>query len=410
MRHTSQLLLTFVGEPQFRAPSFWDKVSRFFGGNPDLRSGRELLTRSALAVADDVTRAFAMAGVDDAITLLVDADVVYQDLSNVPHDAPRLLEAVHRTPEKFAASFETLRAVFAHEADGMHFIVEASFHASFEQGEPAADFAVSARSGALRPLQGETIEQAKARIEAALSQSEGLTADRATFDAFVGRLADAVRAVFVDGRLEVREPSPQVFKPAMASMQSLASTPLTSAGLTLRSAPPVVAPRSYGLYYDPWRVYYDDPVDTWVQLMVLDWAMRRPFASYGYGYGFGAPVVVVHEYGDPIGELSHLDAVGPALGGVDEAVSHDWNDTTTTADLDWSSSFADPVAESIASGGSDCTSSDCSGSSDCTSDCGSSDCTSDCASSDCSSDCASSDCSSDCASSDCSSDCGGGDW
>ena len=68
----------------------------------------------------------------------------------------------------------------------------------------------------------------------------------------------------------------------------------------LRAQPVWRSSWSYGPYYDPWTTYYRDPMDTFVNLMVLD-ALMHPRHHWGYDSGwlghswagYGAPVTIV---------------------------------------------------------------------------------------------------------------------
>jgi len=171
-------------------------------------------------------------------------------------------------------------------------------------------------------------------------------------------------------------------------------------------------------------VYYRDPLDTFVSLMIID-TMLHPHYGYGYGGGYGAgygygggygwssygsPVHIVHEGGRPICDASQIQQNSEAFQGVSEAANHNYDegasDHTDLGNYGW----GDPApsysagAEGGAAGGDW----DCAGAADAGSWGGDSGGDSGGGDAGGSWDCASSDCTSDC-SFDCSSDCGG-DW
>ena len=216
--------------------------------------------------------------------------------------------------------------------------------------------------------------------------------------------------------LESEAAEVQVVRPSGQDVRDLAAERNERAA-QLRTQPMWRSGWSYGPYYDPWVTYYHDPMDTFVNLMVID-ALMHPRHHWGYDSGwlgsswagYGAPVTIVNYNGVPIGGADEVDRFAGQLGGVHDVMEHDfsaatWDDRTlSTYDSDSSSWEQDHTGSDSNTGGWDCAaSSDCDSgsSSDCSSDCNSD------SSWDCSSDC-SSDCSWDC-SSDCSSDCGG-DW
>ena len=103
MRLTAQTRLTLAGggEEVFRKPSFWDKFKGFLGSDVDLRTGEISLAGHALALTEQVQQAFKLAKVTNAVSLVVDKDIVYQDLQDRPDDADMLLQAARRNAARF---------------------------------------------------------------------------------------------------------------------------------------------------------------------------------------------------------------------------------------------------------------------------------------------------------------------
>ena len=136
MRLVSQGRIYLPGEQVFRAPRMWDKVKHFFGSEMDLRTGEQLLTRDALSLTESVQSGFALAGIDNAVSLVVDTDVVFQDTEGNEADADMLVQAMRTAHERFSAGFETLRAVFEVEQHGMHALIELTIKAKTAKDNP----------------------------------------------------------------------------------------------------------------------------------------------------------------------------------------------------------------------------------------------------------------------------------
>ncbi len=400
------------GEEVFRKPGMWDKVKFFFGSDVDLRTGELQLTRDVLRLTEQIQKGLLAAGVDNAVSLVIDTDVIYADDADRKNDADLLVHAMRTAHGRFASGFETLRAVFEHEGDGLHTLIEVTVRAKHEQTQPAATIALGSRIMELRPAEGETIEAAKDRIGKRLGDAQLVATYKQLLSGLCEKLRAGLQRSFPDGQVEIDPPELHVVKPSGDDVRELGQS-RDERRASLRGAPSYPRSGYYGSSYDPWNTYYRDPMDTFVNLMVLD-AMLSPRSHWGYGPGYlgsmwshhGAPVHVVNYNGAAICDADQMLMHTDQFSGVTDVVDLDfdsavWDDSATNiytpAETSWDGYGGD-------SGG---TSFDCAGYGD--SDSSGSSSSFDCASEsswDCSSDC-SYDCSSDC-SYDCSSDCS--DW
>lgn len=410
MRLTAQARVFFaVGEEVFRKPSFWDKFKTMLGSDVDLRTGELTLAGNALATVEQVQQAFAVAKITNAVSLVVDRDIVFQDLENRDNDADMLARAARASAGRLSQPFDVVRIVFEHEKAGLHSLIEATVRGKYKQTEAAVTVAIGSRITELRPQEDEDMEVAKERIGKALGNTNLVPTYKAVLDELVGRMETALSRVFAGARIEVDHADVQVVKPSRDDVQALADG-ATLRDASLRSTPYYSPGFRYGAYYDPWGTYYYDPMDTFVNLMVLD-AIMSPRHHWGYGPGYlgsswssyGAPVTIINYNGHPYGTADHIDSFSNQMGDIGGVVNQDWSSASFSDG--WLSSYdADNSSFDSGSGGGswDCADAGGGGGG------GSSDCSFDCTS-DTSFDCASSDCSWDC-SSDCSSDCGGSDW
>jgi len=416
MRLTAQARITLPGTEVFRKPSFWDNVKSFLGSDLDLRTGESQVTRDVLGLTEQIQQGLHIAGIHNAVSLAVDTDIVYQDLAGTANDADLLVEAMRRAHTRFTDGFKVLRAVFELEADGLHSLIEVTVRAVHKKEEPSATIAVGARITELRPRDNESMEAAKERIGKSLANAQLVPMYRNILNAQMQRLQAGLQRVFANGRVEVDPADVQVVRPSGAEVRELGSD-ADRRQAELRHDPQYPRAGHYGQGYDPWNTYYRDPMDTFVNLMVLN-AIMSPSLHWGYGPGFlgshwssyGAPVQIINYNGTPFGNADQIGSFQHQLGDVHGAADLDfgsaqWNDSQlagyAAGDSSWDQHREGPVANP---GG---TAFDCVGyGGDTAAGGGSFDCAaSDCAASDCSYDC-SHDCSSDC-----SWDCGGGgDW
>ncbi|MBP48327.1 MAG: hypothetical protein CMH53_10355 [Myxococcales bacterium] len=385
------------GEEVFRDPGLWDKLRYFLGSDVDLRTGQIQVTRSVLRLTEQLQRGLEVAGVTNAVSLVVDTDVVFQDTAGVDDDAEVLVEAMRAGHERFTKGFETLRILFEVDTEGLHSLVEVTVRATHDSGTPAASVAIGARVTELRPRQEESIEAARERIGQRLGDPKLIPTYRQLLANLSNDLLAGMKAHFPRSQVEFDPATVQVVRPSAAAVRHMGESRETRSA-SLRDSP--VYPRSgfYGPYYDPWDTYYDDPMDTYLNLLVLD-AMMTPKPTWGYEAGHlgqcwsdrGAPVHVMSHQGAPICDGDQLLDYQDRFSGVSDIVAMDldsaqWDDEAANLyaveETSWSGYGGD-------SGGTtfDCAGYDSSTSSswDCSSDC-SWDCSSDC-SWDCSSDC-----------------------
>jgi len=413
MRLTAQTRVYLqAGEEVFRKPSFWDKFKTFVGSDVDLRTGELSVAGNALAMTEQVQQAFKIARITNAVSLVIDRDIVYQDLEDKADDADLLLAAARRGADRFSRPFDVIRVVFEWQGGGIHSLIEAAVRSKYKQGEPAVIVSFGARIDALRPAEGESTEAAKQRIGAALADANLVPVAKNTLDQLVARVEGALGRAFAGARLETDHADIQVVKPSNEQVRDMANN-WSHHDASLRNQP------SYGgygwgqRYYDPWGTYYRDPMDTFVNLMIIDALVSPHHYHYGWSPGYlgstwasyGAPVSIVNYNGTHFGTADHIHQYGHHFHDVGHVAQADfssasWNDAQLSSYDANQSSFD---AGSSGGGTWDCADGTAAAPSFASADC-SFDCTSDC-----SFDCAASDCSWDC-SSDCSSDCGGSDW
>lgn len=255
--------LTVAGERVLRAPNLWDKVKRAFGGEPDLRTDTVRASLEATAIVEVVRGALKRLGATNAISLVIDDQVLYQDREGRPDDFGDLFLAFHDNAPVFGGSFRLLRLAAEHEEAGLHLVVETIARSEHPADEPAARLIVAGRVREFEPRPGEDAESYRRRVEPIASDPMRLDAPRRQFESFVSRLGDAVRASMPEAEVKVLEAKALIEKPAR---QPAKPAPPTSRN------------------YDPYAYHYGSPMSAMVSLV-----MWSSFLSMGHHH----PDVVV---------------------------------------------------------------------------------------------------------------------
>jgi hypothetical protein len=94
MRLQSTIDLFLRGEAIHREPSFWERVRRAVGGKVDISTDCVRVALEATAVVDQVRRVFTRLGVTDALSLVIDDEVLFRDTEGRPDDLGDLVLAL----------------------------------------------------------------------------------------------------------------------------------------------------------------------------------------------------------------------------------------------------------------------------------------------------------------------------
>jgi hypothetical protein len=268
-----------------RQPGFWDKLKRGLGGKIDLDTGEVRVALETTALVDSIKRAFGRVGIDNAVSLVVDDTVIFQDSDGRPGDLPDLILALSEHASVFGRGFREMKLAAEHEEAGLHLLAEVRAVTQHRRGEPSAYVSVGGRIKDLEPRTGESADAYRARVEPLAKDAGLLETARMQFQSFVGRLEAALRAALPEATVEEKRADAVVVRP------------------TTQPTAPAEDPRS--LAYDPYAIYYPSPIGT-----VLDVLMISSFMS------MMAPppaIMVVHPSGIPIGGAdmiaSHPEAV-----------------------------------------------------------------------------------------------------
>jgi hypothetical protein len=274
--------LTVAGERVLRAPNFWDKVKQAFGGEPDLRTDTVRASLEATAIVEAVRGSLGRLGATNAISLVIDDHVLYQDREGRPDDFGDLFLAFHDNAPVFGGSFRLLRLAAEHEEAGLHLVIETIVRSEHPADEPAARVIVAGRVREFEPRRGEDADTYRSRVGPLAQDPTRFEAPKRLFESFVARLGDALHASMPDAEVRTVEANAVIERPTQRPA---------------KPAPPT------SRRYDPYAHHYGGPLDSVVS--VLMWSS---LLSMGHHH----PDVVVS---DPEGDAGGGDDGGQGDGG-----------------------------------------------------------------------------------------------
>jgi hypothetical protein len=285
MKLFGQVAVHVRGEEILRRPGFLDKVKRAFGGNPDLRSGKMRASLEASALVDGVRDALKKLGVDNAVSLVIDDIVLFQDRDGRPDDLGDLFLAFHEQSDALGGSgFDLLRLSVEHEEAGLHIVIEVQGKTEHAATDPAVRVILSGRAKDLEPRKGEDAETYRARVEPIAKDTARFEVMRLQFESFVERVRDAIAASMPDTRVQVVTSEVRVQRPPKEGAR--------------RREPEEQDPRSR--HYDPYMAYYPSPFDSMLSIML--WS-----SIFSMGMGHHPHYTIVNEHNEPHG---HTDDPG----------------------------------------------------------------------------------------------------
>lgn len=295
MRLIGQVHVTLRGEVIHREPTFWEKIKQRLGGSLDLETDRVRVALEASALVDAIKRALVRLGFDNAVSLVVDDTVVFQDTDGKAGDLPDLMLAMSEHASLFGSGFRELRLALEHEEAGLHLLVETRAFTEHHAGEPSAYVSVGGRIQELEPTRGESAEAYRLRVTPLATDSARLEAARLQFEAFVARLEGVLRAAMPEALVEQKRAEALVVRPSERPEREAPTSPASPA-------------------YDPYSRYYPSPMGMMLDVMLISSFMHM----------MHPPMIhVIHPSGAPIGSAQDIaqdpDLVAADAGGHEDA-------------------------------------------------------------------------------------------
>jgi hypothetical protein len=272
MKLAGTVTVRVAGEDILRNPRLWDKVKSTFGGKPDLRTGNRKAALEAAAVVDSVRDALRTLGANNAVSLVVDDVVLYQDREGRPDDLGDLFLAFHEQSDALGGDFKLLRLAVEHLEAGLHLVIEVQARGEHPDTEEAVRVVIAGRIHDLEPRKGEDAAAYRARVEPLVGDRATIEVARVQFESFVTRVRDAIQRAMPEAQAEVVRAEAQVQRPG---------------GKENAAAPAPTAPQ-----YDPYDAYYPSPLGMMMNMMM--WSAIFSMAMPPH-------VTVINQAGDPVG-------------------------------------------------------------------------------------------------------------
>jgi hypothetical protein len=188
-------------------PGVMAKLRRAFGGRPDLSTGKMRAALEAATLVDMHRRALAEVGATDAVALVVDDLVLFEDRDRRPDDLGDLFLAFHEYAPAIDADFRVLRLTVEHREAGLHYVIELQARPEYSKGESPVRVIISGRIAAFEPIAGESAEVYRARVEPLLRDPMTQQVAQISFESFVSRARDAIARSIPDARATIVAPA-----------------------------------------------------------------------------------------------------------------------------------------------------------------------------------------------------------
>jgi hypothetical protein len=223
-----------------RAPKFFERIRKAFGGKPDLRTGKVRAAIEATALVEASRDALRRLGATNAVSLVIDETVLFHDRDGKPDDLGDLFLAFSDNSSVFGQGFDELRLAVEHREAGLHIVLEVQARSVHAASAPAIRIIASGRIEALTPKPGEDAESYRKRAEPIAGDAKALDLYRVQFEAFVERVREAIGAAMPTARAEVEVAEARVVRPG--------------------DKPTEQAQQPNAMYYDPYLAYYPSPL------------------------------------------------------------------------------------------------------------------------------------------------------
>jgi hypothetical protein len=261
----------------------FERLKRSLGAKVDLDTTEVQNQLEATAVVEAVRRALAKVDVGNALSLVVDDEVIFQDSDGKADDLPDLVLALAEHASVFGRGFRELRFAAEHEEAGLHLVIETRARTRHRRQDPAAVVSVGGRIKELEARPGETAESYRARVEPLINDPARFEAARLSFESFVARLRDALRGAMPEAQIEERRPEARLVKAPDRQV----------------AAPERAQREPTHPGYDPFGYYYPSPVGLMLDAMLFTSFMHMMMPP---------AVMVMSPYGSPLGDMSAIQS------------------------------------------------------------------------------------------------------
>lgn len=241
-RFEAHIPLHAQGDTVRRDPTFWDKVKRVIGRKPDLDTQRVRTQLTTAHLVAGARRALGEIGVKNAVSLVIDGKVLFEDRDGRDDDFEDLFLAFYENESVHGRDFGELRLTVEHLDGGLHLVIVIEAHSVHERDEATATVTITADA----PSSPLTPALAWAR--------------RLQFEAFVRRVRDGLGDALSDVRVGAPITAPAA--PARDDQTLYGLAPRVDAGAVLGPVD-VVAVASVETVHDDSNDLVGDGAHAW---------------------------------------------------------------------------------------------------------------------------------------------------
>src|SRR5687767_8792270 len=136
MRLVGTITIRLSGSLIKREPTSWEKFKQRLGSSVDLSTDQVQVELEATAVVDQVRKALGRLQVTNALSLVIDETVIFQDSDGKTDDLPDLVIALSEHASVFGRGFKEIRFAAEHAESGLHLVIETRARTRHKVSEP----------------------------------------------------------------------------------------------------------------------------------------------------------------------------------------------------------------------------------------------------------------------------------
>jgi len=188
-----------------KASSFWERVKKVIGPKSEAGEAIEVHTLlQAAALVGGAAQALEAIGVNNAIALVVDDQVLFEDRQSRPDDLDAMIAAMARVPA--SAALTKLDLVVEHRDGPLHLLISLSARGVHQADETTAVVTVAGRVVTLCPKSGEAELDYRERIARTLPSA----AEAERFVTQFLRVVERLRVALASALPDVKVGSPTI--------------------------------------------------------------------------------------------------------------------------------------------------------------------------------------------------------
>lgn len=297
-----------------RKQTLFERLRSLLGATIDLRSGHEEITVGAFALVGALADGFAAAGVTDAISFLIDRNVIYMDNHEVHDDLPEIVRLAEMAGV-LDKTFTEMHLVMAHRSATLHTIFDCRITNRVILGHAEMTVDVSGRLFETQIQPGEAAKAYADRIKQFAAREASFEPARGELDILVERVANSLERTLPGSRIGVQSATVRIVRPDRAQIGRFKQLGFGAEARrpSYRSVP---TKHRHGAYSDPFYYYYYDPYYDYVNYYLVD--------SILDGSGWHSPHVhVVDPHGTELFTADRAPAASDACWVGPDAVQFD---------------------------------------------------------------------------------------